>query len=360
MTHPAFSSSYSAARAHFRRAASAVKESRLDSIPYPAPGPAGEELTTDIVWIGPKDAVKVFVTASGTHGVEGFCGSGAQIDWLERGEASRLASDTAAMLIHAINPYGFSWRRRVTHENVDLNRNWVNFAALADKNQDYTEIAEFLCPAEWTPESCKSAQVQLDAYIAQHKFAKFVQTVSGGQHTHADGLFYGGTEPTAAHLNLKQIITQRLSRAERVGIIDYHSGLGPAGFGEIISAAFSGTDTYKRTREWYGANVQPIGTQGAEFAKIAGDWLSAVPDLLPHATVTGVALEFGTVGPLQVLEALRADNWLHTRGDPQTHNAETIKAQVLNAFYTDSDAWQGMVLGQSLLASRHAVAGLAL
>lgn len=130
MTHPAFSSSYAAARAHFRQAASAVKESRLDSIPYPAPGPAGEELTTDIVWIGPKDATKVFVMASGTHGVEGFCGSGAQIDWLERGEHSRLPSDAAAMLIHAINPYGFSWRRRVTHENVDLNRNWVNFCGL--------------------------------------------------------------------------------------------------------------------------------------------------------------------------------------------------------------------------------------
>jgi Protein of unknown function (DUF2817) len=360
MTHPAFSSSFDVARAHFCQAASAVKGSRLDSITYPAAGPSQEELTTDIVWIGPRDASRVFVTVSGTHGVEGFCGSGAQIDWLERGEASRLPSDTAAMLIHAINPYGFAWRRRVTHENVDLNRNWVNFSTAAGRNQDYGEIAAFLCPAEWTPDSRKGAQIRLDAYVTQHGFARLVQTVSGGQHTHADGLFYGGTAPTAAHINLKQTITQRLSQAERVGIIDYHSGLGPAGFGEIIAAAFAGTDAYKRAREWYGANVQPIGTQGAEFAKVTGDWLSAVTDLLPNATVTAVALEFGTVNPLQVLEALRADNWLHTRGNPQDPDAEAIKAQVLSAFYIDSDAWQGMVLGQSLLASRHAIVGLAL
>jgi Protein of unknown function (DUF2817) len=360
MTHPAFSRTYDAARAHFRLAASAVKDSRLDSIPYPASGPAEEKLTTDIVWIGPEDATKVFVTVSGTHGVEGFCGSGAQIDWLERGEASRLPGDMAAMLIHAINPYGFAWRRRVTHENVDLNRNWVDFEAVADKNQDYAEIAQFLCPAAWTPESLASAQTSLTAYAVKHGPARYVQTISAGQHTHPDGLFYGGTAPTAARLTLTRILTERLSRAQHVGIIDYHSGLGPSGFGEIISAALADTDAYKRTRAWYGANVKPIGTQGDSFAKIAGDWLTATSALLPHATVTAIALEFGTVGPMEVLEALRADNWLHAHGNPLADYATDIKRKILDAFYTDNGAWQGMVLGQSLLTCRHAIAGLAL
>ncbi|HEY5810237.1 MAG TPA: DUF2817 domain-containing protein, partial [Povalibacter sp.] len=97
-----------------------------------------------------------------------------------------------------------------------------------------------------------------------------------------------------------------------------------------------------------------------EFAKIAGDWLSAAPGLLSNATVTGIAIEFGTIPPLAVLDALRADNWLHMQGNPGGPDAPAIKWQILSAFYTDDDVWRGMVLGQSLLACRQAVAGLAL
>ncbi len=34
--------------------------------------------------------------------------------------------NTGALLIHALNPYGFAWTRRVTEDNVDLNRNFVD------------------------------------------------------------------------------------------------------------------------------------------------------------------------------------------------------------------------------------------
>jgi len=360
MPHPAFSTDYQTARAHFRSATKAIPGAQLESISYPAQGPSGEELTTDIAWLGPADATKVFVSVSGTHGIEGFCGSGAQIDWLERGEAARLPEGAAAMLIHAINPYGFAWRRRVTHENVDLNRNWVDFPAPSARSSAYAEIAEFVCPPAWTADARKQSQARLQEYAAKHGFGRFVQVVSGGQHTHRDGLFYGGTEPTAARDILTRILTERLARARHVGIIDYHSGLGPAGFGEMIASAPAGTPAFQRTRAWYGSNVRPIGTQGEEFAKVAGDWLSAAPNLLPHATVTGIALEFGTVAPLEVLEALRADNWLHTRGDPTAPDAAAIKDQILKAFYTDDDVWRGMVLGQSLAAAKHAIAGLTL
>jgi Protein of unknown function (DUF2817) len=64
------------------------------------------------------------------------------------------------------------------------------------------------------------------------------------------------------------------------------------------------------------------------------------------ANVTAIALEFGTVGPLQVLEALRADNWLRAHSDPLSPNGRAIKDQITNAFYLDNDVWRGMVLGQ--------------
>jgi len=60
-----------------------------------------------------------------------------------------------------------------------------------------------------------------------------------------------------------------------------------------------------------------------------------------------------------VTTALRADAWLHTHGDPTGPEAQAIKAQIRDAFYGDADDWKGMVAGQSLLACRQALAGLA-
>src|SRR5581483_10193540 len=121
-----FSATYAEAREKFR-AAAVEAGGTLEAVSNPNRGPGGETLATDVAWFGPKTAEKVLVTISGTHGAEGFCGSGAQVDWLRRGEASRLPAGVAVAAVHAINPYGFAWLRRVTEENVDLNRNWVDF-----------------------------------------------------------------------------------------------------------------------------------------------------------------------------------------------------------------------------------------
>ena len=108
-----FSADYPQARARFREAAGAAGGA-LDAIANPNRGPDGGELTTDVAWFGPRTAEQVLVMVCGTHGVEGFCGAGAQVDWLRRGEAARLPAGMAALLVHAINPYGFAWLRRVT------------------------------------------------------------------------------------------------------------------------------------------------------------------------------------------------------------------------------------------------------
>jgi hypothetical protein len=357
MNHSSFSIDYPSARTHFLSAANAAG-ARVDSYSYPARGPSGEELATDVAWIGPETASKVLVTVSGTHGVEGFCGSGAQIDWLEREEYKRLPADTAAVLIHALNPYGFAWRRRVTHENVDLNRNWIDFSQTLPQNEEYDGLAEALCPSEWSEQSRAQTLAMLHTYVQAQGMQKFVQVVSGGQYKHEKGIFFGGTAPTASRLTLTSIVNERLRNAKHVAFIDYHSGLGSPGFAEQITSAGAGSAAYDRTRNWYGAAVTSIGTQGEEFAKVGGDWLSAVPQMMRNASVTVIALEFGTVGPFEVLDALRADNWLHAHGDPLAPDARAIKEQITNAFYHDNDLWRGMVLGQSLLACRQALAGL--
>jgi hypothetical protein len=358
MSSSPFSATYAEARSKFLEAAAAAG-AELSVWLHPERGPDGGELATDVAWIGPADAGAVLTMVSGTHGVEGHCGSGAQVDWLRRGEAARLAAGEAVMLVHAINPYGFAWSRRVTHENVDLNRNFIDFAKPLPENPGYDELAAAVAPEEWTDASRQASRASFLAYLRQHGYAALVEALSGGQYRHPGGVYFGGAGETWSRRTLTAIFQGRLAKAGRVGVLDYHTGLGPEGFGEPMVSAAPHTAEYARALSWYGAAVTSIEGGNSSSAKLTGDWLDAMPALLPHAEVTGMALEYGTVDGAQVMEALRADNWLHLHGDPLSPQGQAIAADTRAAFYIDTDIWRGMVLGQSLIATRQALAGLA-
>jgi hypothetical protein len=353
-----FGSDYASARAQFLAAAKGA-QAELTAYEHPELGPSGEPLFTDVAWLGEPNAERVFAMVSGTHGVEGICGSGAQVDWLSGGENERFKNaGIAVMLIHAINPYGFAWLRRVTHENVDLNRNWIDFDAALPDSTVYGQVAQLLSPSAWDGKARLQMQSDVQSFAAKHGAATLIQAVSGGQYSHPQGLFYGGREPTWSRNTLTRIFAEHLANAQRVGIVDLHSGLGASGVGEIMVTADSQAPSYLRARAWYGAAVTPVGTAASSSAKIGGDWVGAAPALLPHAEVTGIALEFGTVDPMSVLFALIGDHYLHARGDLNSAEAPAIKSEMRRAFYTDNDTWRGMVLGQVLAVSRNALRAL--
>jgi hypothetical protein len=352
-----FSADYAGARAKFRAAAAAAG-GVLEAVSHPEPGPDGAALTTDVAWFGPREAEAVLVMISGTHGVEGFCGSGAQVDWLRRGEAAGLPSGVAVLMIHAINPYGFAWLRRVTHENVDLNRNWIDFSKPLPRNPGYDELADAIGPTEWTPQAQQASRQVLGAYMAAHGPAAIQQALSGGQYRHPKGVFYGGSGPTWSRRTQTAVFETHLKQAGRIGIIDYHTGLGPWGYGEQIITDTPGSAGFVRARAWYGGAVTSPSGGSSTSADIVGDGLAAAPQILSHAAVTGMALEVGTQDLMTVMDAARADAWLHAYGDLKSRQGQAIKAQIRAAFYGDADDWKGMVAGQSLLACRQAIAGL--
>ncbi len=353
-----FSAGYAEARDKFREAAREAGGA-LDAIANPNRAPDGGDLSTDIAWFGPRAAEKVLVMVSGTHGVEGFCGSGAQIDWLRRGEAAALPKGVAALLIHAINPYGFAWLRRVTEENVDLNRNWLDFGQPLPENAGYDELADAAVPSEWTAEAQRASGAVLRDFGGRHGALALQQALSGGQYRHAKGVFYGGAGPTWARSTQEAIYARYLGQAGRIAILDYHTGLGPWGYAEPIMSDPAGSAAYRRGQDWYGCTVTTPLDGSSTSAVTAGDNLAMAPELLSHAEVTGMALEYGTEAMNAVFLALRADAWLHGYGDPLSPEGQAIKAQIRRAFYGDADDWKGMVAGQSLAATRKALAGLA-
>jgi len=353
-----FAADYAEARRKFLAAARAAG-ARIDSYDNPGRGPAGEALATDTAWIGPDDAPHAVLTISGTHGVEGFCGSGIQVGSFAAGLAGELPPGTALLAVHAINPYGFAWLRRVTEENVDLNRNFVDHAEPLPENPDYDLLAEAICPPLWD-EACRAAaQARLDAFARERGAAALQQAMTGGQYRHAQGIFYGGAAPTRARQTLERILADRLTQVRRLGIIDFHTGLGPYGYGEPIVMARPGTPEYERARRWWGEDVTSPLAGSSTSADVQGTNLAGIARALPQAEITGCGLEFGTLAMQDVLDAVRGDNWLHARGRVDTDEGRALKRLIRDAFYCDKDDWKTMVLEQGLRRQREALRGVA-
>jgi hypothetical protein len=183
-------------------------------------------------------------------------------------------------------------------------------------------------------------------------------SLTRGQYRHPAGIYYGGKAPAWSRAVQTELFGDYLSQAGRVAIIDYHTGLGPRGVAEQILTQPRDAAAFVRARSWFGAAVTSTCDSSAASAPIEGDGLSAAASLLPHAQVTAMALEVGTLRSDQVLQAVIADNWLRARGDVASPLGQSIKAQVRAAFYCDHDDWKGMVVAQSMLACRQAIAGL--
>jgi hypothetical protein len=352
-----YSTTYAEARAQFIEAARAAN-AILGKHELSQLGPAGEELATDTAWVGPTTANRVLVTTSATHGVEGLFGSATQVEWLRRTIGEKLPPDVAALHIHAINPYGFAWLRRTNEDNVDINRNWIDFEAPLPSNRLYEELSNDLCPTDWSESTQGQTLQRLMAWIEAHKFAKFKKGVTEGQHTHPHGLFFSGLAPSWSRNTLTRILRTLLSNANRVCVIDFHTGLGPYGYVEPIIGQPRSDPAFDRTRTWIGASARSLFGDGSVSAEIKGDCMSILPSLLPRAVVDCVALECGVRPEFEVLHALRADAWLHAHGDPRSAQGKHISDTLKGVFHSDDLLWQGMALGQGLAACRAAVSFL--
>ncbi len=353
-----FAADYAEAREKFL-AAARIAGAETKAYPNPLKGPKGESLSTDVAFLGDRRAPKVLVILSATHGVEGFCGSGAQVNLLASGLLESRSKDTAILLVHAVNCHGFAWIRRTTEENVDLNRNWVDFSKGVPDNKAYDEIADALVPSALSGPAFDAAEAKLKAWRETNGAEAFANAVSEGQYKHDKGLFFGGTGPTWARRTLETILTEWAGHASQVAVIDYHTGLGPFGYGEPICDHEPGSAATNRMRAWLGESVtEPrLGTSSSNVK--AGTGPAGFETALPKSAVTYIALEYGTYSRDRGRKALRDDAWLHGYGDPTGPDASRIKAQIRTQFYPDTDDWREAVVWRSRQVVRQTLAGLA-
>ena len=166
------------------------------------------------------------------------------------------------------------------------------------------------CPPTWPPPPENEAQIA--AYIAAR----------------GERALAGGRERRPVRISRRPVLRRRAAGVEqphaargaargtratrkRLGWIDFHTGLGPRGHGEKI---FAGRDDAARSRaraRWWGDDVTSFHDGSSTSAPLTGVNVQRRVRRVPGVEYAGIALEYGTLPLPTMLQALRADHWLH-------------------------------------------------
>ncbi len=355
-----FSPDYPTARAKFLLAAARAR-ARVDVFCNDtAPGPDGGMLTTDVAVLGPEDSGHALLVVSATHGPEGFVGSAAQIALLDALAAAAQTPAVRIVLVHAINPWGFAHISRTTENNVDLNRNFIDWSAGPPSNPPYAELHPMLCPPQWTPQALASANASREAWLERNGHGAYVDVTSRGQYTHPDGMNYGGVGREWSNLTLEKIVARHLAGVKKIALIDWHTGLGERGEPFFLCFNERGGPGWQRACDWWGrANVESSGGfGGAQRPNYTGLLFHGVQRFAGQAEVTGAVIEFGTLPMDEMRMALQADRYLKFGGELPAAQRAAMKEQLLDAFAPFSPDWQRSALGHAIRIQQRAIDGL--
>jgi predicted deacylase len=321
-------------------------------------GADAKPLFLDTTTIGDRDAKTALLLISGTHGVEGYFGSGVQHGLLREGLAERAPRGAKIVMLHALNPFGFSWDRRVNEDNADINRNFADFKN-PPKNDAYDELHEAIELRGLSRDDMKTANETLREYARKHGDFKLQEAITTGQYNHAGGVYFGGTRESWSHLMLKDVFREELKGVKRLVAIDFHTGLGGFGAAEMITEDLPDSPAYARAKAMWGARVQSSEAGESLSPPLHGTVDKAVARWMKGKELTFAALEVGTRPVRDVFAAVRRDNWLHLNAKPNDPQWVSVKREIRDAFYPDTAEWKRMVWGHAMEAVDAALAAIA-
>ena len=209
-----FSADYFESRGKFREAVDMAGGSLHSYEHSDAVGPFGESLTVDVAVFGLSPARRIFFNLNGIHGIEAYSGAAAQLQLITSGILQQLPDNVAMILIHNINPFGWSHNSQRNEDLYDLNRNFVDFDHVPDSD---IELHEALAKAI-TCENLSFAALDhawKEVLVVAEEFGKlrFNEALMIGQYAVPKGLKYGGDHPSWSNLLLRNLASVRSETA---------------------------------------------------------------------------------------------------------------------------------------------------
>jgi hypothetical protein len=354
------SDSYTEARERFLVAAR-DRKAAIEGYAITTRSSDGDELSIDTAYLGPDSPQNVLAISSGIHGAEGFAGSAIQHQLL-RDQLSQIeiGRGCGLLLVHGLNPYGFSETRRVNESNVDLNRNFVAHPDGHVPNAGYEELYDAINPTriddEREEENHRGALLE---FAQANGFPALQAALSVGQYQHPEGVQFGGQKREESSDLFAEIAKRETRGSSRVVWIDVHTGLGPFGEVEMIMESSPEAPDVKLATRWWGDCVRSMQAADSVTSAVHGSMMDGLAEALPDCELLVAGAEFGTYDPVRIFQAMRADNWLHQHGELDSEQGIAIKRELLEVFRPNDPQWGARILDVGAGLVENAVRGLA-
>jgi len=342
---------YFASRHHFveRAAASGAKRTRE---PVSALGPDSQALSVDIAsFISDQDKRRIILT-SGVHGVEGFIGASVQLHAMQMLAQHGLPNNTGVIMVHAINPWGFAHLRRVNENNIDVNRNFIDFGI--DKpvpNPGYATLNPVINP-QGEPGVTGEFQYWLQAIklIQQSGGIKnLAGPIAMGQSDFKKGLFFTGTNVSESTALIQKLVLSATDTVDEIIILDVHSGLGRSGLATLISNTNMRKNTEAKTwLESHFAQSVVMENSHNNAYTAQGSLSRWCESVFKNKRFLYQCVEIGTVGPMNVMSALRRENQAHHWTKRDSKSYRQTKQSLLNVFAPPSHRWRTTAVSQAM------------
>lgn len=355
----AFSDSYIQARGRFLYMVEARGAQLVSEVHPFERGVHGEDLAIDVAIFGDPAATKTLFLISGTHGQEGFLGSALQIAFLENLE---IPDGLNVVVLHALNPWGFSHGSRTDEENIDVNRNFGDATEEFEEDELCPILFQAMCPDDWIDETIDWS-IAREKIIQQYGLQRMITALAGGQTSEPTGLNFVGLRPSWSRRVVAKILPRVFRHARKIAFLEWHTGLGK--FGELshLCSFEPESPSYERIFSWMGdaartsfaASFDVTDGQVPSYQGLFSKWL---PATAPQAEWTGLLIEVGTYDNLTVGDAVRIDRWLRFGEGVTTFSREKLHESMMNSLYPKSPKWRKQALRNGLEAQSQVLYGL--
>jgi hypothetical protein len=136
------------------------------------------------------------------------------------------------LVVHALNPYGFKYRRRSTQANVNLNRNFATDLSLfANENPNYDRLASLLEPRSPVISPALTymkvlASIATAMTLKGFNADRLNRGIALGQFRHPRGLEFGGRQREPQTEHYLKTLERILPSYRQLILLDLHTGLG--------------------------------------------------------------------------------------------------------------------------------------
>ena len=356
-----FHESYDENRERFRRLAASLQRefSDVEISKCIVKSKVDSDLTIDAVYVPPRSkAKKLLIMTSGVHGMEGFTGSAVQQHFMTKVLDGAVLQNMGVLLIHAINPYGFKYQRRVSENNVDMNRNFhSNKDLFTRKNEGYASIYHFLNPQRKVRAGYFSNSLfflQASYMISKYLMRALRQATVQGQYEFSKGIFYGGNDFEPQKEWLERLITEKTNGYEFVFVIDIHTGLGERGKLHYLPGYDQDPNSETLLEQLFKGYTIDWPNKEREFYTVTGMFRQYVGSLLSaDKKYIRIAFEYGTLNSQSIFGSIRSIHNMILENQGFHHGYENSKAENLvthrfrEMFFPSSKIWRSQIMKQT-------------